>query len=94
MKRLAARVTALRELKGLTQGTLAKKAGTTLSTVNEIEKLRITDARISTVASLADALDVGLNEFFEEPKWRASESEFKILDNAMQGLRKLATRLR
>jgi len=57
------RVARLREAAGLTQASLADKAGLPLGTLRNLEQGRRTDPRLSTLNAIANALKVSLDTF-------------------------------
>lgn len=63
LRRFGCHVRALREARDLTQEQLARR-GLSWRTVQEIERGR-TDPRLSTIAKLAEALDVSLAELLD-----------------------------
>ena len=58
MRLLAERLRTMREEHGLSQTTLAARAGLNLGNVNELEQQRKTSVRADTIVALADALNV------------------------------------
>src|SRR5262249_55947318 len=64
---LARRVRQLREAAGLSQQSLAVAAGLSISVVTQLEQGKKADQRISTVAALAEALGVTVDELLAEP---------------------------
>lgn len=70
---LARRVKELRESVGISQQTLATQAGLSVSAVFQIEQGSKADPRVSTVAAIADALGVAVDDLLRE----ASESPRK-----------------
>jgi transcriptional regulator with XRE-family HTH domain len=70
------RVRQLRKAAGLTQQTLAVKAGLSMSAVVQIESGRIPDPRVSTLKALAVALGVSLDELaFDEREERPAKGK-------------------
>lgn len=63
-ERLGTRVKKLRELKKMSQLSLAQKAGLDLTTINEIEKGN-REPMLRTIWKIANALDVSLAELFD-----------------------------
>ena len=56
-QRMGERVAALRELRGFSRATLAKRSGLSVSTVARIERAQ-TPFRIDTLSAISDALGV------------------------------------
>lgn len=54
----------IRKAKGLTQKELAKKSGVSRVTIANIERGAVTNLKISTMLSLANALGVTVEEIF------------------------------
>jgi len=63
---LAARVKRLREAAGLSQQALAMAAGLSISVVTQLEQGAKADPRISTVAALARALGVKVDDLIND----------------------------
>lgn len=61
------RVYELRKKKNMTLKQLSEKAGIGMTTINDFEKDR-TSPTLETITRLADALDVSVDELFEEKK--------------------------
>jgi transcriptional regulator with XRE-family HTH domain len=59
---IARRLKALREVAGMSQQSLAVSAGLSVSLVSQIERGSRVDPRMSTLAALATALGVSLDE--------------------------------
>jgi len=59
---IAQRLKALREVAGMSQQALAVSAGLSVSLVSQIERGSRVDPRMSTIAALATALGVSLDE--------------------------------
>ncbi|HBL06461.1 MAG TPA: XRE family transcriptional regulator [Clostridium sp.] len=87
----------LREKNNLTLKELADKSGVGPSTISDIETGTSTNPRMGTLKKLADALDISVNDFFNdsENKTSASSKELtskdykdisKDLDNIMKKL--------
>jgi DNA-binding Xre family transcriptional regulator len=68
LARLGKNIKALRELRGMTLQDLAFHSSLALSTVWEIESARVDDLRLSTVAALARALSVSIQELMVTKK--------------------------
>lgn len=66
-KTIAEAVQHLRAVKGLSQRELAERAGVGQVLIARLE-LDQTDPRLSTLEKLAEALGIGLVDFFTEPK--------------------------
>jgi transcriptional regulator with XRE-family HTH domain len=60
------RIRAERELRGLTQEALARRADLSLNVVHKIERGGIRDPHLATVVSLADALGITVSALLEE----------------------------
>jgi transcriptional regulator with XRE-family HTH domain len=59
---IARRLKELREIAGMSQQSLAVSAGLSVSLVSQIERGSRVDPRVSTIAALATALGVSLDE--------------------------------
>jgi transcriptional regulator with XRE-family HTH domain len=66
MSEIGKRVRELREARGLSQSEVARRAGITPSAVHFIESGRTKEPSASTVAAIARAIGVGVEEVFEE----------------------------
>lgn len=55
---IAKNLTIHRETAGLSQNKLSEKSGVALSTINEIENLKVKDMRLSTISTLAKTLKI------------------------------------
>jgi transcriptional regulator with XRE-family HTH domain len=64
---LGKRLKGMREAAGLTQQRLAVKAGVSVSSLFQLEQGQKTDPRISTVAALAGALGVSVDDLLGPP---------------------------
>lgn len=77
---------------GMTQEALARRADTSLNLVNRVERGETRDPHITTLAALANALEVSVSALVEEPelvgKAEASEGEEapKALPNTIEEL--------
>ena len=79
------RLKSLRELKGLSQNELARRAGINRPTISELESGRQQDVTVETARRLARALEVSLNMLVGE-----DEEETQAADEALVGARDLA----
>jgi len=64
---LGQRVAELRDAKAMTQDDLAARAGVSLRYVQRVEAADVSPS-IPKLVDLAEALDVGMTELFEEPR--------------------------
>ena len=62
---LGRRIAFLRKKKGMSQDDFAEVSGKMVNTISKIER-GITDLRVSTLISIADALDVSVSDLFNE----------------------------
>jgi transcriptional regulator with XRE-family HTH domain len=67
MSEIGKRIHELREAHGFSQSEVARRAGITPSTIHFIESGRTKEPSASTVAAIARAIGVGVEEVFEEP---------------------------
>ena len=72
---LADRVKQLREAAGMSQQALAVSAGLSISVITQLEQGQKADPRISTVAALAQALGVTVDELLREEEKPAPSAE-------------------
>ncbi len=75
------RLKSLRELKGLSQNELARRAGINRPTISELESGRQQDVTVETARRLARALEVSLNMLVGE-----DEEETRPADEALIGV--------
>ncbi len=79
------RLKSLRELKGLSQNELARRAGINRPTISELESGRQQDVTVETARRLARALEVSLNMLVGD-----DEEETMPADEALVGAEHLA----
>lgn len=84
----------LRDDRGLSQSSLAEKSGVSLTTLNEIESKQHRDIRVSTLVSIAQALNVSLIELFLDTDIEISNSDRDQFLQASQVLQKLSRKLK
>ena len=65
LRSLGRRIAFLRKKKGMSQDDFAEVSGKMVNTISKIER-GITDLRISTLVSVADALEVAVGDLFNE----------------------------
>jgi transcriptional regulator with XRE-family HTH domain len=65
--KIGKRIRSARKDAGLSQEALARMANMSLNGMASIERGEIVDPHISTLAAIADALDVSVGELLEEP---------------------------
>lgn len=87
--RLGSALRAVRLRRGWRQVDLARRAGTSDSTVSRVEHGRLDDVSFSSLARLADALDVRIDIV---PRWRGGELD-RMLNAGHARLHELASRL-
>jgi transcriptional regulator with XRE-family HTH domain len=88
-RRLGAALRAVRIRHGWRQVDLARRSGISDSTVSRVEHGRLDDVSLSSLARLADALDVRLDIV---PRWRGGELD-RMLNAGHARLHELASRL-
>lgn len=76
-----------REQNGLSQNKLSKVSGVSISTINEIENLLVSDVRLSTISTLAGTLNIDplkliapANFVLNEDDKKDFRSAFKVFD--------------
>lgn len=76
-----------REQNGLSQNKLSKVSGVSISTINEIENLLVSDVRLSTISTLAATLNIDplkliapANFVLNEDDKKDFRSAFKVFD--------------
>tara|TARA_B110001454_G_scaffold64823_1_gene63002 strand:+ start:53627 stop:53893 length:267 start_codon:yes stop_codon:yes gene_type:complete len=76
-----------REQNGLSQNKLSKVSGVSISTINEIENLLVSDVRLSTISTLAATLNIDplkliapANFVLNEDDKKDFKSAFKVFD--------------
>lgn len=78
----------------LTQAELSKAAQVSVTTINEMEARRCRDMRLSTLVSLAKALDVPLIKFFGESDLKLGSEDKQKLLRASEDLAVLIRKLK
>ncbi len=68
MYQLGRRIASYRELRDLTQQELAVKAGLTQTTIARVEKARKPRVMLDTIVSIAEALNVGVDQLLGRDK--------------------------
>ncbi|MDR3606010.1 MAG: helix-turn-helix transcriptional regulator [Oligoflexia bacterium] len=94
LETLGAQLKAFRESKSFSQNELAKVAKIALSTVNELENNVAKDVRLSTIASIAEALDVDLHQLMFSSGLSLSDSDKSALGEIWKKFNQLYQRTR
>lgn len=82
-----------REKAGLSQNKLSKLSGVSISTINEIENLIVTDVRLSTISTLAQFLNVEPLHLIAPGNFKLNEDDKKDFRVAVKTLDRLNKRL-
>lgn len=83
-----------RQEKNLTQAELARRAGISNTTLNEIETRQFRDIRLSTLSALAQALDVPLIHLIRDSDVEISSRDHATLLKATESILRITQRLR
>ena len=65
LQQVGGAIAAVRTERGISQAELARRAGVSNTTLNEIETRQFRDVRLSTLSSIAEALSVPVSYLFE-----------------------------
>lgn len=84
----------LRKAAKLTQAELARRAGISLTTLNELETRQCRDVRLSTLSQIASVLNTPVARLLQVPDVRLSQSEQTQLLTASEAIVRIAKRLR
>jgi transcriptional regulator with XRE-family HTH domain len=93
VKHLGSMLKFYREQAGLSQNKLSKISGVSISTINEIENLLVSDVRLSTISTLASYLNVEPLSLIVPGNFKLSEDDKKDFRGAVKTLDRINRRL-
>lgn len=94
LRLIGSNLTALREEKGLSQAELARKSQVSTTTLNEIETRQFRDIRLSTLSSLARALDVPVVRLLQSSDVELQSRDQVQLLKASEAILRITRKLR
>jgi len=94
LRRISANLREARQKKGWSQSELGKQSRISLTTVNEIETRQFRDIRMSTLVSLASALDISAIELLKGSDLDLSSNDQAQLLRASETIMKISRKIR
>src|SRR5262245_664420 len=90
---IGSNLAALRDEQSVSQADLARLSKVSLTTINEMEARRCRDVRLSTLSSIAQALDVPLTRLFAKSDLDLNEKDRAQLLQASEAIARITRKL-